>query len=180
MILTCSRLSCRVEKDTDRSLVCRHVQIVNRALHKASTNANTAMAAHTNRSLRIFLRCRIRCIVMLANRHLPSQRLQNRRPFFIQNAHEHICMHLAKPSAPRPLKRKWQWFRCCAVCSCQPNSFFTNCWQTDMLLAVLSRKWCGGARRMQCVVRNVNYVCPGIQSPRQAQKILLFFLHWRA
>lgn len=134
MILTCSRRSCRVVKDTERSLVCRHVQTVNRALHTASTNANTAIAAHTNRSLRIFLRCRIRCIVVFANRYLPFQILHYRGPCFIQT---HIRMHASGQTVRFPsIKRKCRWFRCCVVQCYQPNSFLTNCWQTDMLFAV--------------------------------------------
>jgi len=60
---TCSKRSCRVWKDLDKSRVCRNVHTVNMALHTASDSASAAMSAQTKRSVRIRLLWKIRCIV---------------------------------------------------------------------------------------------------------------------
>ncbi len=50
---TCSRRSCRVWKDLDRSRVCRIVHTVNMALHTARDSASTAMSDQATRSVRM-------------------------------------------------------------------------------------------------------------------------------
>lgn len=65
---TCSKRSCRVWKDLDRSRVCRNVHAVNMALHTARDSASTAISDQTQRSVRIRLLWKIRCIVARAGR----------------------------------------------------------------------------------------------------------------
>lgn len=126
---TCSKRSCRVWKDLDRSRVCRNVHTVNMALHTASDSASAAMSDQTKRSVRIRFLWKIRCIVAHTGRlpfwsfhinhsvHIPREHLwvslvgPMRKSFFnFSAARSTRTLLQTLQDWPQQISRRWQCF----------------------------------------------------------------------
>ncbi len=158
---TCSRRSCRVWKDLDRSRVCRIVHTVNMALHTARDSASTAMSDQATRSVRIRLLWSIRCIVAHTGRlpfwsfhinhsvHIPREHLWASlvgpmRESFSNSERKCSCCSAvnANPVAivarlPLQISRRWQcfgiWRTVCVYCMDRPE------WNSNILLIPVQR-----------------------------------------